>query len=735
MSLFRHFLGKGVFCAFLASTCFCLNACLEDDSSSGVAPSEKEQADSTKKQNDSKEQDPISISSEKCPEVTSKEQFLNPDIDYGEVVDERDGRVYKTVKIGKQTWMAENLNYAAKNSLCNDSLDKNCEIYGRKYIDTQDMCPEGWHVATLNEWNWLQEAAGKKYGIDAFMLKSRFGWAEGYNGSNVLGFSMAPLSSQECTGIRFLNEGMYDCVLFAEVLNQYYTRGTSLNPGCFGSPYRDVALGLPIRCVKDGIEEELGPTVEPEESPSWHSETKEDFLNPSVEYGEMTDERDGQTYRTVQIGNQTWMAENLNYAYKVDTLLDEESKCWGLYDSNKPSSEADKVQSCDVFGRRYSRASAVDSAAIFSDDGKGCGLFQYICNLNTQVRGICPEGWRLPKDEDWNTLFETVGGVDIAGKKLKSSVGWILGGNGTDDYGFSAVPSGPLAPTPISAGDMRFNTGFWSGGPDRLGVFFSFHDDGAYSGNAEEMYVRCVKGYTHVDDPSRYIPGVDTSTVVHGTMTDERDGQTYKTIKIGDQTWMAENLNYNYQVSDTISIYGSVNCADVGDSCVDYGRYYTWPAAMDSAGIFSDDGKGCGLQSACNPTGRVRGVCPAGWHLPDSTEWRTLFTTLNCVVKRGSAETIACGAILKSKDDWDGRFGGYDFYGFSVMPAGDAFWRDLVKGMPFGEMRYNDRTAYFWTPKESSDTQAIGVSFGSFEIVGMNGYDKSSGFSIRCVKD
>ena len=103
MSLFRHFLGKGVFCAFLVSACFCLNACFEDEGSSSFAPTEKEQADSTKKQNDSKEQDSISISSEKCPEVTSKSQFLNPNIDYGEVVDKRDGHVYKTVKIGKQT--------------------------------------------------------------------------------------------------------------------------------------------------------------------------------------------------------------------------------------------------------------------------------------------------------------------------------------------------------------------------------------------------------------------------------------------------------------------------------------------------------------------------------------------------------------------------------------------------------------------------------------------------------
>ena len=101
--MYRLFFRKAALFAFAATSFFCLNACFEDEGSSSFAPTEKEQADSTKKQNDSKEQDPISISSEKCPEVTSKEQFLNPDIDYGEVVDKRDGHVYKTVKIGKQT--------------------------------------------------------------------------------------------------------------------------------------------------------------------------------------------------------------------------------------------------------------------------------------------------------------------------------------------------------------------------------------------------------------------------------------------------------------------------------------------------------------------------------------------------------------------------------------------------------------------------------------------------------
>ena len=120
-------------------------------------------------------------------------------------------------------------------------------------------------------------------------------------------------------------------------------------------------------------------------------------------FGTFTDTRDGQTYKTVKIGTQTWMARNINY--RTDS-----SWC---YDNN--------ADNCKRYGRLYDWKTATT---------------------------ICPNGWKLPSREDWKSLVATIGGEEIEGKKLKSKNGWKwneyenVSGNGTDDYGFSALPGG-----------------------------------------------------------------------------------------------------------------------------------------------------------------------------------------------------------------------------------------------------------------------------------------------------
>ena len=159
---------------------------------------------------------------------------------------------------------------------------------------------------------------------------------------------------------------------------------------------------------------------------------KEAYLNPEITYGSMIDDRDNQVYKTVTIGNQTWMAENLNYAdsTKTPSLL----KSNWCYD--------DVAKNCEVAGRLYTWAAAIDSVALY-DGGNGvdCG-YGKTCTLPEKMQGICPNGWHLPTKTERQALFDEVGGERNAGKVLKSQTGWDSNGNGTDAVGFSALPAG-----------------------------------------------------------------------------------------------------------------------------------------------------------------------------------------------------------------------------------------------------------------------------------------------------
>lgn len=139
--------------------------------------------------------------------------------------------------------------------------------------------------------------------------------------------------------------------------------------------------------------------------------------------GTMTDSRDGKRYKTVKIGDQVWMAENLNFETKG-------SRCFN-----------DKVTNCNKYGRLYTWAAAMDSAAEYSEDGFGCGRGVQ-CEASFPVQGICPDGWHLPSKEEYEKMVAFVGGKKSASKKLRSKKGWGKGIDGTDDYGFSITASG-----------------------------------------------------------------------------------------------------------------------------------------------------------------------------------------------------------------------------------------------------------------------------------------------------
>lgn len=404
-----------------------------------------------------------------------------------------------------------------------------------------------------------------------------------------------------------------------------------------------------------------------------------------ITYGTLTDERDGKTYKTVVIGKQTWMAENLNFETRF-------SYCYENKDEN-----------CAKYGRLYKWEFAMEA---------------------------CPAGWGVPSLEEFQVLVASVGGLPMAGKVLKSTEGWKDGGNGTDEYGFSALPAGYMQE------DSTFhNVGeyaqFWS----TSGTTWMYQLEAAFDNDSSFLFsvyrefgfsVRCLKGADAAHEVKATPCKTDsTDTCEYGSVKDDRDGQTYKTVKIADRWWMAQNLNYESENS---------YCAD--DSCAKNGRFYTWAAAMDSAGKWSEGGKGCGFDKTCTPDYPVRGVCPSGWHLPSKDELE--------ILRKAVGEFGPAGTLLKSADGWIGGFvnkagglivydsladngKGTDNFGFTALPTG--YWDEKV-------MQDNGFVTTFWSSSEYEPGRATLLYLSALmENTMIDSGSKGSARSVRCVKD
>jgi len=175
---------------------------------------------------------------------------------------------------------------------------------------------------------------------------------------------------------------------------------------------------------------------------------------------------------------------------------------------------------------------------------------------------------------------------------------------------------------------------------------------------------------------------IQESSVSGGILTDGRDGRKYKTVKIGNQTWMAENLNYNAS--------GSKCYENQESNCQKYGRLYNWYTA--------------------------KAVCPSGWHLPSKAEWEVLTAAV------GGEKTE--GKHLKAKSGWNNNGNGLDSYGFSALPGG---YSD-------GNFYYVGNNGLWWSASEYSGAYYRGIYYIS-ESADWNSFDKSYLFSVRCLQD
>lgn len=190
-----------------------------------------------------------------------------------------------------------------------------------------------------------------------------------------------------------------------------------------------------------------------------------------------------------------------------------------------------------------------------------------------------------------------------------------------------------------------------------------------------------------------------------GIFTDSRDGKTYKTVAIGTQIWMAENLAYKA----SSGCYAYDNDSSYLEK---YGYLYNWETAKN--------------------------VCPEGWHLPSDEEWKTFEqnlgmteTEVNTGIYRGSAANV--GARLKSTTDWklyEGQRLGNNETGFNALPGGYR--------RSDGSSAHVEEFCFWWasTPKENDDGGAWRrYLYYHSSVVGRYPGLRTDGYSVRCLKN
>lgn len=500
------------------------------------------------------------------------------------------------------------------------------------------------------------------------------------------------------------------------------------------------------------------------------------LTNPCLGIAVIIDSRNNVTkeYHTVEIGTQCWLKENLDVGTKIPGTQNSANN--GIMEKYCYN---DNTLNCNTYGALYQWDEAV----------------QY--NSNSQVKGLCPDGWHVPTKGEFNILKSA---INADGNSLKRQDQGVGNGAGTNTSGFTALLGGGKN----SVGEyyaMNSRTFFWSSTANNNEIGEAWYLKLDYAGPNIPLsatkkkigfHIRCLKnsipGATIIDIPtliqpangdvnqqtnitlvwnsasgassyelqvstdngftnlvfnqsgltttSQQVTNLNNSTVyywrvrafnssgasdwsdvwmfttIHGAFTPcpgiptvYYSMKTYHTIKIGNQCWLRENLDYGNKISsnNNQTNNGAVEKYCYNNNvanCAQYGALYQWGEAMQYVSAEES-----------------RGICPQGWHIPSKQEFQTLLSEVNN------------NAIPLVREDQGQYCVGTNLSGFSALLGG---YRYLD-----GTSHWLGNMTHFWTSTELTQTylhaQSVQLFPNSQPI--FNYWDKNFGYSIRCIKD
>ena len=430
---------------------------------------------------------------------------------------------------------------------------------------------------------------------------------------------------------------------------------------------------------------------------------------------------DGNSYKTVQIGDQLWMAENLKVSRYNDgtnisnisnktiwkDALKNKKDAWCYYENN--------ISNGKIYGKLYN---------------------WFVVRLGVNgLKNVCPIGWHVPSETEWQVLFNNLGGIDIAGDKMKE-VGFshwkYPNKNASNIAFFNGLPGGSRNE------DGNFHSlgenGWWWCSSDY--EYSSYNDNvapdiglnsnnsnvstgGEYPPKSWGISIRCIYGNYESLNPIKGVVGPKIKDI---------DGNVYKTVYIGEQHWMQENLRVS-KFNDGTKISNVIDNKKWTENVINFERHNTsiskdialsraaWCYYENNVSFNLLYGKIYNSYVVNLELNGNTNVCPKGWHVPTEKDWEVLTKNLG-------NEKIA-GGMMKSV--------GIKYWN---PPNEDAYNLSLFSGLP-GGYRHGDGNFYSSMGKDghwwSNTFSGRSVTYNS-GIVRLTG-DREHSFSIRCIED
>jgi uncharacterized protein (TIGR02145 family) len=631
--------------------------------------------------------------------------------------DSRDGQVYKTVKIGSQVWMAQNLNYAPGGE-CLGGDKKNCAKFGRLYTweSAQEAVPQGWHLPSVEEWETLINFAG---GFDEAgkKLKAKDGsWGES-GGSDDYGFAALPGGAGRTGGLShyFGSMGVSGGVWWTSSVSQeegsdgnetvlvqmYDDYDENANSVNIAYDYKNVAFS--VRLVKDAQQTDIGGVYK-------YEYDKDEFGtvyiypendNTALFYFHIEKLRIGDTDLQGRITVRDGKAAYITYCDETeDSLLfefngDELSvklnlRCYpvgdGEYTFARTSSEIPQYytdsQDKKVYFKDYppdeegeaenTDEMSSDSVKIFNET---CLIivpdFEYLKAKEEQFAAQEAQGDFDETGDDGFYMGNALGQFDKLGIK---SAGWDI--EEKHRYLSFALEGGEYYVIDLKDGERR-EALLYKKGKKPLDIGIGWENPVGY-------YLQEISTYLGM----KASEVMKKAEITDAKFKDIRNGLDYDIVLIGDQVWMAQNLNYYAPQTFALCYGGS------GSNCEKYGWLYDYEAAKKAV--------------------------PQGWRLPAYKDYETL------TEYAGGWETA--GKKLKSNRGWNDNGNGSDDYEFSALPGG------LCAGE--GDCSGEGESGFWWLAEEfNSELAYFFVMNGKDNRVYRNYESKNKLFSVRLVLD